>query len=363
MTTRNKPFLALTAGDLMTGPVEAIRQDRTLREAAEVLRRADVTGAPVVDEEGRCVGVLSRSDFVRWTQRTGRNLDGRPLASPIRTCAYLEGERCSLPAGTCPLQVLQRTAEGKAVPFCQMPAGFLVDWQVVIEALPDKEVRCSMTADPVMVSAAAPLADVARMMVDAHIHRVIVVDGQRRPLGIVSSTDIVAAVGRHCSGPDSGFTPRTILHPTDFSQTAGAAFRTACSVARKDNARLIVLHVYPPPICHGEVVARRQPDSYEDDLWRLLGQYQMPDAAVPVEHRLVEGDAATEILHLAQEEGCDLIVVGTQGRTGLSRLLLGSVAEQVVRRSPCPVLTVRHAEDTAGKQPPVEKADRALAPT
>jgi len=55
----------------------------------------------------------------------------------------------------------------------------------------------------------------------------------------------------------------------------------------------------------------------------------------------VEGDVATEILRLAQETGSDLIVMGTHGRTGLARLLMGSVAEQVVRKAPCPVLTVK----------------------
>jgi nucleotide-binding universal stress UspA family protein len=60
-----------------------------------------------------------------------------------------------------------------------------------------------------------------------------------------------------------------------------------------------------------------------------------------VEHQLAEGDTAREILEVAREHGAGLIVMGTHGRTGLGRLLLGSVAEQVLRQSSCPVLTVK----------------------
>jgi nucleotide-binding universal stress UspA family protein len=68
---------------------------------------------------------------------------------------------------------------------------------------------------------------------------------------------------------------------------------------------------------------------------------QPSDPAVKIEHRLAEGDPAREILRVARETGCDLIVMGTHGWTGLGRLLMGSVAEQVVRKATCPVLTVK----------------------
>jgi hypothetical protein len=67
----------------------------------------------------------------------------------------------------------------------------------------------------------------------------------------------------------------------------------------------------------------------------------VPHADARAERRLEEGDAVTEILRVAEEAPADLIVLGTHGRTGLARLLMGSVAEQVVRRAPCPVLTVK----------------------
>ena len=62
---------------------------------------------------------------------------------------------------------------------------------------------------------------------------------------------------------------------------------------------------------------------------------------VPVDHYLAHGDPASEILRLAQDAKADVIVMGTHGRTGLPRLLMGSVAEQVVRKAPCPVVTVK----------------------
>jgi nucleotide-binding universal stress UspA family protein len=68
---------------------------------------------------------------------------------------------------------------------------------------------------------------------------------------------------------------------------------------------------------------------------------EIPDLKPPAERRLEEGDPATEICRVANEAGCELIAIGTHGRTGLGRLLMGSVAEQVVRRAPCPVLTVK----------------------
>jgi nucleotide-binding universal stress UspA family protein len=71
---------------------------------------------------------------------------------------------------------------------------------------------------------------------------------------------------------------------------------------------------------------------------------EMPKTHLPVERRLEEGDPVTQILGIAEEESCDLIVMGTQGRTGLGRILMGSVAEQVMRKATCPVLTVKMPE-------------------
>ncbi len=146
---------------------------------------------------------------------------------------------------------------------------------------------------------------------------------------------------------------RTILYATDFSEAAEQAYPFACSLARDLGALLIVMHVYPPPLDRSEVVARRQDNGYEEDLWRLLRRYQAPEVTAGVRHFLEEGDAAERILHVARETATDLIIMGTHGRSGLSRLLMGSVAEQVLRKASCPVLTLKKpaAAPDSAKEP------------
>jgi CBS domain-containing protein len=150
----SKPLLALTAADLMTTPVMTIPQETSLREAARLLSRSSISGAPIVDAEGRCLGVLSSSDFVTWAVKGGQ-----------------PGE------------------QGHAVSFIA-PWGELIN----IDDSPDNEIRHYMTATPVTVGMKTPVGEVAKKMVDAHIHRVLVVADQNRPRGIVTSTDILAAV-------------------------------------------------------------------------------------------------------------------------------------------------------------------------
>src|SRR5262249_50837501 len=133
----------------------------------------------------------------------------------------------------------------------------------------------------------------------------------------------------------------TILFPTDFSECSDAAFRLASSFARDYGAHLIVVHVYSPPLDHSEEVARRPPDSYEDSLWKNLKNIRADDLKYDIDYQLVEGDAAVEILRLAADRPCQLIVIGAHGRSGIERLLLGSVAEQVIRQATCPVLTTK----------------------
>jgi nucleotide-binding universal stress UspA family protein len=134
---------------------------------------------------------------------------------------------------------------------------------------------------------------------------------------------------------------RAILVPTDFSEHSDNVFRLACSLARDHGARVYVLHVLAPPTAiyaGGAVVA--VPEGGRDEAWSKLRQYRSPDPSVPVESRLGEGEAADAILRVIAELGCDLAVMGTHGRSGLARMLMGSVAEAVVRKARCPVLTV-----------------------
>jgi len=134
-----------------------------------------------------------------------------------------------------------------------------------------------------------------------------------------------------------------ILCPTDFSAHADRAFHIACSLAREYVARVIVLHV----------VAIPQWEVGLDDLRERLSGYTSPDGTVVVERLLLDGQPVEEILDIARERPCDLIVLGTHGQTEADRPWMGSVAEAVLREAPCPVLTVGdspsilHAEEPA----------------
>jgi uncharacterized protein (TIGR02284 family) len=133
----------------------------------------------------------------------------------------------------------------------------------------------------------------------------------------------------------------SILVPTDFEPRSEYAFRLACAVARDHGARVTVLHVVPPPMAaYVGGVMTPEPER-NDERWAKLRQQYPSEPQVPVEHLLAEGDPATMILQVAAQNHCDLIVLATHGRTGLGRVLLGSVAEEVVRRAPCPVVTVK----------------------
>jgi len=138
---------------------------------------------------------------------------------------------------------------------------------------------------------------------------------------------------------------QTILHPTDFSPSSGQAFQLACSLARDHGARLMVLHVVDQPIAAygGVMTAPPPPPPMEERkaAQEKLHQLRLTDLKLPIETRLVEGDPVMWILQVAKENNYDLIVMGTHGRTGLSRLLMGSVAEKVLRSALCPVMTVK----------------------
>jgi nucleotide-binding universal stress UspA family protein len=137
--------------------------------------------------------------------------------------------------------------------------------------------------------------------------------------------------------------PGAILHPTDFSELSDYAFGLACALARAPGARVVVLHVgQPPVVAHRDVrTPPPQAGDYRQALADQLRRIRAPAADVAVEHRLEEGEPAEVIPQVAREIGADLILLGTHGRTGLERLLLGSVAEEVARKAPCPVVSVR----------------------
>jgi nucleotide-binding universal stress UspA family protein len=133
-----------------------------------------------------------------------------------------------------------------------------------------------------------------------------------------------------------------ILFPTDFSTAGQTALAMATSLARDRGGKLVIVHVEEPPMAYGGgelYYGIDQPD--RDELKRMLSEVLPTDKSVPCEHRLAVGSPATAIVHLAEQEGAEMIVMPTHGRTGLLRVLMGSVAEEVVRKAKCPVLTVK----------------------
>lgn len=142
---------------------------------------------------------------------------------------------------------------------------------------------------------------------------------------------------------------KKILFPTDFSHTGDASLRLATALARDSGAELLIVHVQEPPMAYGGgELYYGVPNPAVEDLERMLAAVKPTDPNVRYQHRLATGDPASAIVRLAEEEKADLIVMGTHGRTGFFRLLMGSVAEAIVRRAKCPVLTF--------KEPAAEKA-------
>jgi CBS domain-containing protein len=200
---RTTSVLELTASDLMTRDVVRLTAEMPLWKAADVLLKHQIGGAPVVDSEGKCVGVLSASDFIRSALQPERMSKAASASLPV-TCGFQLKQRiddghevtlCILPPGVCSAQVEQKGPNGRSLIICSQPHSVLADWQVVnVEKSPAHEVRHFMTADPVTVGPETPIRVLARHMIDAHVHRVVVVDAERRPIGIVSGTDVLAAV-------------------------------------------------------------------------------------------------------------------------------------------------------------------------
>jgi nucleotide-binding universal stress UspA family protein len=152
-----------------------------------------------------------------------------------------------------------------------------------------------------------------------------------------------------------------ILVPTDFSADAQQANRAASELSRIYSAPLTLVHVYDLvayPLPEGYVMytpgqLARMWAEFEERLARARSDARDAGAVQP-DSRLLQGLTAAEIVRFAKEGGYDLIVMGTHGRSGLARVLLGSVAARVVRTAVCPVLTVKRRGRT-------ESAVRELA--
>jgi len=141
-----------------------------------------------------------------------------------------------------------------------------------------------------------------------------------------------------------------ILVPTDFSTLGRTALETATALAKERGAKLLIAHVEEPPMAYGGgefYYGIEEPDRTE--IQRMLAEVLPTDPAVSYEHHLLMGSPATAIVNLAEREHVDMIVIPTHGRKGLLRLLMGSVAEEVVRKAKCPVLTVKGTASVSAK--------------
>jgi nucleotide-binding universal stress UspA family protein len=156
---------------------------------------------------------------------------------------------------------------------------------------------------------------------------------------------------------------KTILHPTDFSAASRYALELAFSLARDHGARVVLLHVVEPQFYGGEPTMPVV--TFEDlraEAQNWFATLPKPRGDIPTIEIIAEGEPVGQILRVAAEEQADFIVLGTHGRTGLSRLLMGSVAETIIRRAQCPVLAVKTptrppAEENPEDQPSEEKAE------
>ena len=148
-------FWSVRAADLMTTPVLNIPHDTSLREAARLLHGNHISGAPVIDENGRCLGVLSSNDFVASAE----------------------------------------DAESPGVEIVRA-ACFIAPWgeMIPIDDDTDLEIHHYMHSPPITVDATTPIGELAQVMVEAHIHRVLVTDDNDRPRGIITSTDVLTAL-------------------------------------------------------------------------------------------------------------------------------------------------------------------------
>lgn len=140
----------LRVGDAMCGRIVEIPEFKTMAEAAEILTNHQISAAPVVDEQGRCIGILSTTDFAK-----------------------------------CVASINGSTVEEERRP---------PDWKVATPLSYDEPVTGFMTSAVQTVEEATPLVTAARMMCAQHYHRLIVLDRSHRPVGIVSTMDVVAAL-------------------------------------------------------------------------------------------------------------------------------------------------------------------------
>lgn len=206
-----------------------------------------------------------------------------------------------------------------------------------------------MAHDPYTVAPDAPVELVAREMLERHIDAAVVVD-RGRIVGIFTAMDALRSLAERekAAARAAERWPTKILCPIDFSGGSRDAVRFALDLARQSGASVTLFHGYAMPLSAvGELTAvgpdalQRVDQETEASLRTWREEALVPDVELFTAKGI--GSGADTILRHAVDHGFDLVVIGTHGRTGVKRMLLGSVAEGVVRKAPCPVLVVRRA--------------------
>jgi predicted transcriptional regulator len=169
MKTVNDWLRGTRACEIMTREVASVNTGNRVADAIQLFLRDHISGAPVVDDVGVCVGVLSTTDIVNFEEKRGKQAESAGTATqrPFDSWAWCEDWLCKF-----------RKVDGDNQPMLEGP------------------VSNYMTRDVVSVAEDTSLYAVLRMMVDAHVHRVLVLDSCRRPLGIVSTMDVLKAALR-----------------------------------------------------------------------------------------------------------------------------------------------------------------------
>jgi universal stress protein A len=137
-----------------------------------------------------------------------------------------------------------------------------------------------------------------------------------------------------------------ILHPTDFSEPTEQAHAMACELARKEKAKLIVLHVTAKPVVSViEKATELPPEELQKKLWETLRCPKDCETGLDVLHRVEEGNPVQQIARIAREVQADLIVMGTHGPRGVLSWFTTNVTDHVVREAPCSVLIVKNRSE------------------
>jgi predicted transcriptional regulator len=192
MNAIRQPIYNLTVEDVMHRHMVVVPQQMLVREAARLLHRAAASEAPVVDERGRCVGILTPASVLRWIEA------GCPevVVGPALHCPYQIGGRlltgreaviCILADGSCPFQELHPPLGGGHTAICTRKG---------TEPPPSCAVPPYMKTEIVTVRPHTSLPQLVRQIIDTGTDRVIVLDESDRPIGVVSATEVLSAVAK-----------------------------------------------------------------------------------------------------------------------------------------------------------------------